>query len=72
MGTSMGAMAGLLFLIVVMLMYRRVFRRQIRRDRTDSVESYGTILKLLVLTIVPVILSTAVYNISSILDLPNR
>lgn len=68
LGTSMGAMAGLLFLIVVMLMYRRVFRRQIRRDRTDSVESYGTILKLLVLTIVPVILSTAVYNISSILD----
>lgn len=68
LGTSMGAMAGLLFLIVVMLMYRRVFRRQIRRDRTGSVESYGTILKLLVLTIVPVILSTAVYNISSILD----
>ncbi|NBK92715.1 polysaccharide biosynthesis protein [bacterium 1XD21-13] len=68
LGTSMGALAGLVFLIAVMLMYRRVFRRQMRRDRTGSMEGYGTIFKLLVLTIVPVILSTAVYNISGILD----
>lgn len=68
LGTSLGALAGLLFLIVVMLMYRRVLRRQMRKDRTRSREGYGDILRLLVLTIVPVILSTAVYNISGILD----
>lgn len=68
LGTSLGALAGLLFLIAVMLMYRRVLRRQIRRDRTGSRDSYGDILWLLMVTIVPVILSTAVYNISGILD----
>lgn len=68
LGTSVGALAGLLFLIAVMMMYRRVFRRQIRSDRSGNVESYGTIFQLLLLTIVPVLLSTAVYNISSILD----
>lgn len=68
LGTSVGALAGLLFLIVVMMMYRRVFRRQIRSDRSGNAESYGAIFQLLLLTIVPVLLSTAVYNISSILD----
>lgn len=68
LGTSVGALAGLLFLIAVMMMYRRVFRRQIRSDRSGNAESYGAIFQLLLLTIVPVLLSTAVYNISSILD----
>lgn len=68
LGTSIGALSGLLFLIAVMLMYNRVLKWQIRRDRTGRPESYGMILKLLVLTIVPVILSTAVYNVSGILD----
>lgn len=68
LGTSIGALAGLLFLIAVMMMYRRVLRRQMRKDRTGSRDSYGDILILLIMTIVPVILSTAVYNISGILD----
>lgn len=68
LGTSMGALAGLIFLIIVMLMYNRVLQRQMKRDRTGSTESYGTVFKLLVLTIVPVILSTAVYNVSGVLD----
>lgn len=68
LGTSIGALAGLLFLIAVMMMYRRVLRRQMRKDRTGSRDSYGDILGLLIMTIVPVILSTAVYNISGILD----
>ncbi len=68
LGTSMGALAGLIFLILVMLMYNRVLQRQMRRDRTGRGESYGAIFRLLILTIVPVILSTAVYNISGVLD----
>lgn len=68
LGTSLGALSGLIFLIIVMLMYNRVLQRQMKRDRTGSRESYGTVFKLLVLTIVPVILSTAVYNVSGVLD----
>lgn len=68
LGTSIGALSGLLFLIAVMMMYRRVLQRQMRKDRTGSRDSYGDILGLLIMTIVPVILSTAVYNVSGILD----
>ena len=68
LGTSLGAAAGLLFLILVMLMYNRILQKNIRRDRISQRESYGSILRVLVLTIVPVILSTAVYNISGIID----
>jgi len=68
LGTSLGALAGLLFLIMVMLMYNRVLQKKMRRDRVSQKESYTDIIKVLILTIVPVILSTAVYNISGIID----
>lgn len=68
LGTSLGAAAGLIFLIAVMLMYNRVLQKNLRRDRFSEYQSYGSIMKVLILTIVPVILSTAVYNISGIID----
>ena len=68
LGTSLGAAAGLLFLIIVMLMYNRVLQKNIRRDHVSRQESYASTLRVLIMTIVPVILSTAVYNISGIVD----
>lgn len=68
LGTSLGALAGLGFLVAVMLMYNRVLQKNMRRDRLSEPQSYGSILRVLFLTIVPVILSTAVYNISGIID----
>ena len=68
LGTSLGAAAGLLFLIIVMLMYNRVLQKNMRRDHVSRQESYASTLRVLIMTIVPVILSTAVYNISGIVD----
>lgn len=68
LGTSLGAVGGLLFLVIVMLMYNRVLQRNLRRDHASENQSYAQILRMLVLTIVPVILSTAVYNISGFVD----
>ncbi len=68
LGTSLGAAAGLLFLIFVMLLYNRILHKNLRRDQISQKESYGATLHVLILTIVPVILSTAVYNISGIVD----
>ena len=68
LGTSLGAAAGLLFLIMVMLMYNRVLQKNMRRDHVSRQESYASTLRVLIMTIVPVILSTAVYNISGIVD----
>ncbi len=67
-GTGMGALAGMLFCMFLYQAYQKHMRRQIRKDKTQQVDSYGQIAKVLIATIVPVILSTAVYNLIDILD----
>lgn len=69
LGTVMGALAGLLFLLFVLWLFRSGIRRQLKRDRSRKKESYSHILKALLLTAVPVIFSTAIYNINQIIDL---
>ncbi|MCI8853463.1 MAG: polysaccharide biosynthesis protein [Lachnospiraceae bacterium] len=68
LGTSAGALAGLLFLIAVMLLYNRVLQRRIKKDQTRRLLSYSSLMKTLLLTILPVILSTAIYNVNGIID----
>lgn len=68
LGTVSGALLGLLFLLLVLAMFYPRFKRKVRKDRTDNLESYGDVYKILLLTIAPVILSTAIYNISETLD----
>ena len=69
LGTVAGALFALIFLGFSFLSYRPVIYRQIRMDHIRKRESYGRILKILLLTIAPVIFSTAIYNINQILDL---
>lgn len=68
LGTGMGALAGFLFLLFLMFIYGRVMKRRRGMDRHGEVESASRIFYLLLVTILPVILSTAVYNISGIID----
>ncbi len=68
LGTTVGALSGLIFLILIFLMYRRVVKRSFQRDKSGVLDSNREIYKLLLVTIVPVVLSTAVYNVSNVLD----
>lgn len=68
LGTGAGALAGLLFVLFVFVVYKRVLKRKMRRERGHSRESYGTIIKVLVMTVIPVLLSTTLYNLSAIVD----
>lgn len=68
LGTGAGVLLGLIFLLLLATLYKRVINRQIRKDRTRYEESYSDIFKILIMTIIPVILSTAIYNINSIID----
>lgn len=68
MGTLAGAVTALLFVAFVYMVYRHNFNRMMRRDKTHATESYKDLAKVLIVTIFPVLLSTTIYNISSILD----
>lgn len=69
LGTVCGALFGLLFLAFLFYLYYPRFRRKMRHDRTIQTESYSEIYRVLLLTIAPVILSTAIYNISETIDI---
>lgn len=68
-GTGVGALFALGFVLFVFLVYRQVYKRMMKRDVSKKTESYGEIFRILILTIVPVLLSTTIYNISSIVDM---
>lgn len=68
LGTGAGAVAGLLFLMFVGGLFRAVYKRQLKNDHSTHRESYSSILKPMIMIILPVLLSTTVYNISGIID----
>ena len=68
-GTATGALGAPLVLMFVFVLFQKVMMRQMRRDRTKHQDGYGQILKVLLLTIAPILFSTAIYNINQIIDL---
>ncbi len=67
-GTGSGAFTALLFLLLLFAGYRKTTARQIKKDRSGNLESYGEITKVLFFTVVPVIVSSAIYNVNSVID----
>ncbi len=72
LGTSMGALAGLVFIIIIFILYRRRnFKKELRRQKhlgAAEVEPFGPTIKVLLLTIFPILISTTLYNLVSIVD----
>ena len=68
LGTALGALAALIFCVVLFRTYRRVVKKQMRRDNTVVLESYSNICRVLVVTIVPIVISATVFNISNLID----
>ncbi|MBQ1901318.1 MAG: polysaccharide biosynthesis protein [Lachnospiraceae bacterium] len=68
LGTAIGSLTALIFMCVIMMLYMKRLKKKMRRDHTKSVLEYKALFRLLIFTIVPVLLSTTLYNISSIID----
>lgn len=68
LGTNLGAVSALLFMLFVFYAYMRVFKKKMKRERNVEVDSFSYVMKILVITIIPVLLSSTIYNISGILD----
>lgn len=67
-GTGAGALTALLFMLFLFFLYRKTMRRQVRRDRSGVLEGYGEITRILFFTVVPVVISSAIYNLNTVLD----
>lgn len=67
-GTGIGAFVALGFSAFVLFAYLSVYKRQAKRERRAKVDSYSYIFKVLVITIIPVLLSTTIYNCNGLID----
>ena len=67
-GTVASVGVALLFMIVIYLGYRNGFKRRMKKDKTRRRESDRAIYRAITYTILPIVLSTLVYNISTIID----
>lgn len=67
-GTVASITIALIFMMAVYSAQKKTLMRNMRRDHTGKPEPASKIYRLLFLTILPVILSTVVYNISNVVD----
>ncbi len=68
LGTNLGAVSALLFMLFVFYVYMRTFKRKMKREKNVEVDSFTYTMRILVITIIPVLLSSTIYNISGIID----
>ncbi|MDD3403275.1 MAG: polysaccharide biosynthesis protein [Hespellia sp.] len=68
LGTVLGALFALLFLLFLFYMNRHNIHRRLRADRSARIESRSRIIRILLITMIPVVMSTGIYNINSIID----
>ena len=62
-----GAATALIFCIIVFILYKPVMMKKVNRDRSTRIYGYPYALKILVFTIVPILLSTTIYQLNSII-----
>ncbi len=68
LGTGAGALFGLLMLVVMLFMHNQDMKRNVMKDPNLHSDSYRKVFRILIVTIMPVILSSTIYNISDVLD----
>ncbi len=67
-GTFMGTVVALAFLVFVFCIYRKSFQKRVLKDHHSTVLDYKEVIRLLVITIIPVLISTTIYNFSNMID----
>ena len=67
-GTTAGVVTALIFMLLVYGVNRRAIKRRVAGDHYHEEETYGEILKLIILIVSPIILSSFIYNINGYLN----
>lgn len=68
MGTGAGVLAALMLMVVIYGINRKGIRRRVSKDRVSSDESYGSVLRIIVLIASPIILSAFIYNVNGYIN----
>lgn len=68
LGTCVGALVSFIFLLFIFFAYKPTIKKQMKRDTSIIIEPYKRIFTILIITIIPVILSQTVYQISGVID----
>ena len=68
-GTGAGVLTGLLFMLWMYLINKDIIRRRVEHDRSEHVESYRDIVRVIFTIVTPFILSTFVYNCSTVVNM---
>lgn len=64
LGTGAGVLTALIFMSMIYARHRKSFREAVENDRSEQVDSYGQIMKMIFLVVTPFILNTAICNFS--------
>ncbi|MDR1914051.1 MAG: polysaccharide biosynthesis protein [Clostridiales bacterium] len=67
-GTGIGALAGLMVVLIYYCLRSVRIKKTIRKSREKLTESPGALLHILIKTTVPIIIGTAIFSISGIID----
>lgn len=67
-GTGVGALSALLFVLFIYLLYRKSLLLRCEKDQSAVLDSYGVCLRSIALTALPIIISAALSNIISLAD----
>lgn len=68
-GTGAGVLTGLLFMLWTYLVNKSIIRRRVQRDRSAHLESYREIVRVIFTVVTPFILSTFIYNCSTVVNM---
>lgn len=69
LGTGAGVVSALLFMFGMYMLNRRMINRRTEHDRTGKLDSYGDIFKIILTIVTPFILSTFIYNCSTVVNM---
>lgn len=68
LGTGSGVVIALLFMAILYMASRKIIKHRIAYDKTEKLESYWDIFKLMMAVVTPFILSTCIYNMTTSLN----
>ncbi|MDE5933859.1 MAG: polysaccharide biosynthesis protein [Lachnospiraceae bacterium] len=69
LGTGAGVLIALLFMFGMYCLNKDIIRKRVERDYSKHQESYQEIFKVIITTVTPFILSTFVYNCSTVVNM---